>query len=127
MNKIFSYIWLTIKNLIVAFIVWHLYASVSSKFEIIVLSMLFLIFSSLIFDHYWFNYLFLDLVRKLDSQFTHVLNALKDPLPQTEESQRALAEAQSAYYEARSRNYFNGFFALVIDVFVIWKLLSTVF
>jgi hypothetical protein len=38
-----------------------------------------------------------------------------------------MTEAQSAYYEARNKLYFDGAFAFVIDLLILWKLASAVF
>jgi hypothetical protein len=122
--KILSLTWLIVQNLIAISIAFFIFKISSSHFQTAILSFMLLIYIQITGSGSFLTYFMIDRSQKRDKQFIHILQALKDPLPDDPDIQKQLKEDEAFYNEINYKYVIGNICRFIILLIALWHLLS---
>lgn len=123
--KFLSYAWLIIRNLIVILIALLLFSVAVTKFEIVILSILLLIFIDALNLRELLDLAINEQNLLISEKFLIVLKELK-PQANFINANEMLLEGEEKLTNEKIKIGINSFFSIILWLFVVWKLVTTV-
>ena|SRR3989338_1026881 len=123
--KLLPYAWLIFRNLIVILIALLLFSVAETKFEIVILSILLLIFIDALSLRELLGLAIYEQNLLVSKQFLTVLEVLK-PQDNFIEANKMLSEGENKLSDAKIKTGINSIFSIILWLVVVGKLVTTV-
>ncbi len=123
--KFLSYAWLIIRNLIVILIALLLFSVAVTKFETVILSILLLIFIDTLSLRELLGLTLYEQNLLISKQFLIILEELK-PQDNFIKANEMFLEGEKKLTDEKNKIGINSIFSIILWLFVVWKLVTTV-
>lgn len=120
--KYIGYLWLILKNLIVLFIVFAIFAKANNSFETIVFSLLVLIYLGLDTFSTLYGLFTVQAAIALDSELKRIRRLLKEE--ESESEKEEIREVKKKLDRAWIKTYINGAFLFIIYLIALFNLFA---